>query len=97
VNTLVSIEDYLTDQKKDPNFSEEYSNLEEEFTLAAEIVALRTEMNMTQKELANIVGTSQPAIARLESGRYSNVSMRFIRKVAQALHAVPELHFRKAK
>ena len=97
MSTLISIDDYLKEQRNDPSFSEEYSNLEDEFALAEEIVTLRTEMNMTQKELASRVGTSQPAIARLESGKYTNVSMRFIRKVAQALNAVPELHIRKAK
>jgi len=97
MSTLVSVDDYLKKQKNDPSFSEEYSNLEDEFALAEEIVTLRTELNMTQKELASRVGTSQPAIARLESGKYTNVSMRFIRKVAQALNAVPELHIRKGK
>ena len=44
-----------------------------------------------------MIGTSQPAIARLESGKYKNVSMSFIRKVAEALDAVPELHLKKAQ
>ncbi len=42
-----------------------------------------------------IVHTSQPAIARLESGNYKNLSLSFIRKVARALHAFPEIHIKK--
>ena len=39
--------------------------------------------------------TSQPAIARIEFGNYHNVSMAFIRRLADALNAEPEIHLRK--
>jgi predicted transcriptional regulator len=48
-------------------------------------------------DLAKIAGTSQPAIARLESGKYQNVSMSFLRKIGKALNVVPEIHFKKAE
>ena len=80
---------------KDEEFRKEYDNLEEEFSLAREIIQLRKNNNMTQKELAEKAGTSQPAIARLESGNYKNVSLSFLRRVASALNAVPEIHFKK--
>ena len=51
---------------------------------------------MTSHTSTDLIGSSQPSIARLESGTYNNVSMSFIRKVAKALDAVPELHLRKA-
>ena len=54
-------------------------------------------MKMTQKELAEKVGTSQPAIARLESGNYKNVSLSFIRRLALALNAVPEIHLKQSR
>ncbi len=73
----------------------EYDALEDEFTLAQEIIELRKKNNLTQKELAEKAGTSQPAIARLESGNYHNVSLAFIRRVAKALGAVPEIHIKK--
>jgi transcriptional regulator with XRE-family HTH domain len=53
--------------------------------------------NMTQKELAKIAGTSQPAIARLESGKYNNVSLSFLRKIGKALNVEPEIHFKKTE
>jgi len=87
-------EDLLAEELKDPEFKREYDALEDEFTLAREIVALRKDRHLTQKELAEKIGTSQPAIARLESGNYKNISLSFLRRVAKALNAVPEVHLR---
>ena len=88
-------QDLLNEQFRDPNFRREYEALEEEFTLATEIIALRKRLNLTQKELAERVGTSQPAIARVESGNYRNLSLSFLRRLADALEAVPEIHLRR--
>ncbi len=49
-------QDLLNEQLGDPNFRREYEALEEEFTLATEIIALRKGLNLTQKELAERVG-----------------------------------------
>jgi DNA-binding Xre family transcriptional regulator len=87
-------EDLLAEELNDPEFKREYDALEDEFTLAREIVALRKDRHLTQKELAEKIGTSQPAIARLESGNYKNISLSFLRRVAKALNAVPEVHLR---
>lgn len=87
-------EDLLAKELTDPEFKREYEALEDEFTLAREIVALRKDHHLTQKELAERIGTSQPAIARLESGNYKNLSLSFLRRVAKALNAVPEVHLR---
>lgn len=77
---------------KDPEFKDEYQLLEKEFSIAQEILRLRKKRNLTQKELAELIGSSQPAIARLESGTYTNVSLSFLRKVASALGAETEIH-----
>ncbi len=87
-------EDYLKQQLKKPKFRKEYEALEEGFSLAKEIIALRIKNKLTQKQLAQQIGTSQPAIARIESGSYQNVSLSFIRRLAEALGAVPEIHLR---
>jgi len=76
--------------------TKDYEDLEGEFLLAREVMMLRKAKNLSQKELAEMAGTSQPAIARLESGKYSNVSLSFLRKIGKALDAVPEIHFKKA-
>lgn len=88
-------EDFLKQQLKNPKFRKEYEALEGEFTLAKEIIELRIKKKLTQKQLAQQIGTSQPAIARIESGSYRNVSLSFIRRVADALGAVPEIHLKR--
>lgn len=90
-----NFDEYLEQELKDPEFKAEYEALEEEFTIAREVISLRIQANLTQKELADRVGTSQPAIARLESGNYRNVSLSFLRRVAEALDSVPEVHLKK--
>ncbi len=90
----VKYDDFLEEQLSDEEFRNEYNELEEQFTIATEVIALRQKYNLTQKELAERVGTSQPAIARLESGNYRNLSLSFIRRIARALNAVPEVHIR---
>ncbi len=92
-----SFDSLLEKELKDKNFKEAYESLNEEFALATEIIKLRKTNHLTQKELALKVGTSQPAIARLESGNYKNVSLSFLRKVAFALGTTPEIKLKKIK
>ncbi|QEN06837.1 XRE family transcriptional regulator [Oceanispirochaeta crateris] len=88
-------EEFKKERLSDPHLKAEYDFLEEEFTLSKEIIQLRKDKNLTQKELAHEIGSSQPAIARLESGNYRNLSLSFLRKVATALDAVPEVHLKR--
>jgi DNA-binding Xre family transcriptional regulator len=90
-------ESLLEEKLKEKEFRKEYESLEKEFALAEEVIKLRLEKNMTQKELAEMAGTSQPAIARLESGKYTNITMSFLRKIGKILNAEPEIHFTRAK
>jgi DNA-binding XRE family transcriptional regulator len=87
----------LKDELKNKSFKKEFDLLDEEFALAKEIINLRKKNNITQKELAKRIGSSQPAIARIESGNYHNVSLAFLRKLANALGAVPQIHFKVSR
>ena len=69
-----SYNEFLQEQLQDPELKREYDSVEVEFALAREIVSLRQQRNLTQRELAEKAGTSQPAIARVESGNYRNLS-----------------------
>ena len=93
----VSYEDFRDQQLADPEVRREYESLETEFELAREVLQLRKQQNLTQKQLAERMGTSQPAVARIESGNYRNVSLAFIRRLAKALGATPEIHLRKTE
>ena len=47
--------------------------------------AVRIKKGVSQARLATLVGSKQPAIARMESGQISEVSMDFLLKVSLAL------------
>ncbi len=91
----VNSEILLKRQLKNKKFREEYEALEKEFRIAKEIIKLRKKAKLTQKQLAEKAGTSQPAIARLESGEYKNLSLSFLRKIGKVLGVIPEVHFKK--
>ena len=91
----INSETLLNKQLKNKQFRKEYNALEEEFEIAKEVIKLRQNAKLTQKELAEKAGTSQPAIARLESGEYKNLTLSFLRRIGEVLGVVPEVHFRK--
>ena len=66
-----------------PNFVREYEALEEEFALATALIKARADAGLTQEELAQRMGTTQSAIARLEGGK-SRPSTTTLAKVAKA-------------
>ncbi len=94
-NKTINSQALLKKQLANPQFKKEYDALDKEFTLAQEIIELRLKANITQKQLAELSGTSQPAIARLESGEYRQVSLSFLRRIGKTLGVVPEVRFRK--
>jgi DNA-binding XRE family transcriptional regulator len=81
----------------DPEFRAAYDELEPEFELIASLIALRGRRGMSQDDLAEAVGTKQPAIARIESGRYRGMSVATLEKMARALDAKLVIRFEEAK
>jgi predicted XRE-type DNA-binding protein len=90
----IDFDKYLEEQLKRPEFREAYEELEEEYELAKQIIKFRLSRKLTQAQLAKLVGTSQPAIARLESGNHRNLTLGFLARVARALDLRPEMRFR---
>lgn len=77
---------------KDPEFKKLYDDLELEFSIITQVLEKRIAKGMSQKELAEKVGTKQSAIARLEGGN-SNPSVAFLEKVAKALDSKLRISF----
>ncbi len=71
---------------KDPTFKREYDALEAEFQLASSIIERRLARGLSQRQLANRIGTKQPVISRLESGD-SKPTLSLLKRVADALDA----------
>ena len=78
--------------EEDPELKEEYDKLELEYRIIAQIIELRKKKKITQKQLAELVNTKQPSIARLESGEY-NPTLDFLKKIAEVLDADLEINF----
>jgi DNA-binding XRE family transcriptional regulator len=68
---------------------EERANAE----IARRIYELRTKAELTQKQLARIVGTSTSVICRLEDADYEGHSLSMLRRIASALNKDVEIRF----
>jgi DNA-binding XRE family transcriptional regulator len=60
-----------------------YGALETEFLIADALIRARVEAGLTQAEVAARLGVTQPAIARMESGR--NISLKSVARYAGAI------------
>jgi len=70
---------------KDKKVLSEYKKLESQYSLISQVIDARLKKNMTQKQLAQKIGTKQSAIARLEAGR-TNPTLSFLQKLAVAMN-----------
>ena len=77
---------------KDPKFVKAYHALDEEFALIRQVLDQRIRKDITQKELAEKMGTRQSAISRIEAGN-ANPSIGFLKKMAKALDCRLEIKF----
>ncbi|GAH61872.1 unnamed protein product [marine sediment metagenome] len=86
LNKSVKYKDFKAQLLKDPKVRQEYEALEPEFRLVRDVLLRRLELNLSQSQLAKLVGTKQPAISRLEKGD-GNVTIGTLRRIADALDA----------
>lgn len=77
-------EDVKKELLSDPETKKEYDKLAPRYAVISDLIALRLKKRMSQKDVAERLGTKQSAIARLESGDV-NPSLEFLQRIAQAL------------
>ncbi len=77
-------EDLEKELLSDPKTKKEYDKLAPRYAVISALIDARTKKGLTQKELAQKIGTKQSAIARLESGSV-NPSLEFLQKIAQVM------------
>jgi len=82
----MKLQEDIAERMRNPAFAEAFNALEPEFQIARQIIALRLQQGLTQKELAERVGTKQSGISRLES-MSQLPSLSFLKRVAEALGA----------
>jgi ribosome-binding protein aMBF1 (putative translation factor) len=77
------------DPAREASFEAELANAE----VARKIYDLRTEAGLTQRELAERMGTKASVISRLEDADYDGHSLAMLKRVASALGKRLEIRF----
>jgi len=81
---------------EDPKYRKTYDALQEEFALAGAVIEARKRAGLTQQQLARRMGTTQPVVARLESGN-TRPSLRTLERLADATGSSLVISFRPRK
>lgn len=95
VKDALEIIDHMTGNDK------ELQRLIDEETVNAQVAGLiyqaRTKARLTQQELAELVGTKQSVIARLEDAHYEGHSLTMLQRIAAAVDRRVDIRFLPAK
>lgn len=89
---MTKVSDLHEEWMKNPEYRAEYEALEDEYQLARALIEARVRAGLTQEELAERMGTKQPVVARLESGRVSP-SAKTLQRFAQATGTTLRIRF----
>ncbi len=82
----VPASEVFKEHMRDPKFARAYEELGPEFDVISQLIDLRNQRKISQAKLAELVGTQQPSIARLESRQHIG-DLTFLQRVANALGA----------
>ena len=97
---MLSHRDLREKMLRNPDVQKEFAKQEDEFSLFDQLVKARMEAGLTQAEVAEIMGTKTPAIARLESGggmKKHSPSISTLRKYAKAVGCNLEIKLVQSK
>ena len=81
---MKTLKDLKAQMLANPAIAAEYEAQAEEFAAARELIAARARAGLTQSEVAQRMGTTQSAVARLEGGKAAP-SIRSLQRYAQAI------------
>jgi len=78
---LPDFDEYMDDLLKNPKLKEYYDEVGRQLDASYRLLQLRKKQKMSQGTLAKKLGTSQAAVARMESGN-QNFSLKMLGKIA---------------
>jgi len=84
------LEDKHKELLNDPEYKKAYAELEEEFLIAKALIEARKSAKLTQKQVADRMGTTQSVVARMESGK-PLPSLKSVARYAAAVNSKIEL------
>jgi len=88
-------DDYLRECLKSPEEEKAYYAELIKTRIAVEICEYRNKRGLTQEELAQKIGSTQPSVARMESTSYGQYSLKSLQKIADALDLELVVSFRE--
>jgi DNA-binding XRE family transcriptional regulator len=74
----------LREDLKDTGFRAHFEEERRALQLSMKIAKLREKKGLTQAEFAKLMGTSQQAVSRIESGEYEGFTLKTLEKIAEA-------------
>ncbi len=80
-----NLQHFIDQKMQNPKFKKCWTKLDSEFELLEEIIKARETTGLTQTELAEKIGTKQPALSRLEKGGIKKATIETLNKIADAL------------
>lgn len=83
--------------RTDPDLQEMVAESAINAEVAQLIYSARITAGLTQKQLADLIGTKQPVIARLEDADYEGHSLSMLQRIARALNQRLEIHLTPIK
>ena len=83
----------LHEDLKDPEFKAHYQEERQALKLAMKIAKLREKKGLSQQQMAKLMGTSQQAVSRIESGEYEGFTLKTLEKIAEATGTKVKIEF----
>jgi len=83
----------LREDLKDPEFKAHYKEERQALKLAIKIAKLREKKGLSQQQMARLMGTSQQAVSRIESGEYEGFTLKTLEKIAEATGTKVKIEF----
>lgn len=93
LNDLDRLESKLME---DPAFVSEYKASKPFAELTMQIIRARYDAGLTQKQLAEKIGTRQSVVSRIESFDYGGMSLRTLQRIAEALGLEVDIQLKRA-
>jgi ribosome-binding protein aMBF1 (putative translation factor) len=87
-----TLDEWLAEEMKDPEFRRSYEEADIELKVAMEVAKAREAAKMTQGELARVLKTKQQTISRIEQGA-QNVTVETLDRIARALKCSLQVRF----
>ena len=84
IGKAIDFQKDLAKQLKNPKFRRYYNEYGEQLKIAYQILQMRKKKGISQKALAEKIGTKQSNVARLESGQ-QNLTIGLVSKIAEVL------------